>query len=205
MNLTSEFLFRLAAAVVFFGALFISLAYRLKARRAQRRADVVNRSGSLSGGRGLALVRVATAVVALSIPAYAINPAWVVWGRLALPVWLRWLGVASGLLLLPALLATLRALGENITPTAATRPDHSLVTTGPYRWVRHPLYVVGVGLWLALALVMANVIPALFGLLGVIFVAVRVPSEEANLIAHFGEDYRAYMRRTGRFWPRLSR
>jgi protein-S-isoprenylcysteine O-methyltransferase Ste14 len=35
--------------------------------------------------------------------------------------------------------------------------------------------------------------------------AIRTPTEEANLIAKFGDDYRAYMQRTGRFLPRLLR
>jgi protein-S-isoprenylcysteine O-methyltransferase Ste14 len=35
--------------------------------------------------------------------------------------------------------------------------------------------------------------------------AVRTPAEEANLIAKFGDEYRAYMRRTGRFLPRFGK
>ena len=33
--------------------------------------------------------------------------------------------------------------------------------------------------------------------------AIRTPQEEANLIAKFGDEYRQYMKRTGRFLPKL--
>ena len=45
---------------------------------------------------------------------------------------------------------------------------------------------------------------ALLGILAFILMAIRTPKEEANLIAKFGDEYREYMRRTGRFLPRLK-
>ncbi len=35
---------------------------------------------------------------------------------------------------------TLRSLGKNLTDTVVTRRAHTLVTSAPYRWVRHPFY-----------------------------------------------------------------
>src|SRR5262245_37428401 len=72
---------------------------------------------------------------------YLIDPSWIAWSSVPLPIWLRWLGVA--LLIMAGSLAvwTFRHLGKNITDTVVTRTEHSLVTTGPYRWVRHPFYV----------------------------------------------------------------
>jgi protein-S-isoprenylcysteine O-methyltransferase Ste14 len=44
---------------------------------------------------------------------------------------------------------------------------------------------------------------ALLGILAFSAMAIRTPREEANLIAKFGDDYRDYMKRTGRFLPKL--
>jgi protein-S-isoprenylcysteine O-methyltransferase Ste14 len=39
--------------------------------------------------------------------------------------------------------------------------------------------------------------------LAFIALAIRLPKEEANLVARFGDEYRAYMQRTGKFFPKL--
>ena len=78
--------------------------------------------------------------------------------------------------------------------------DHILVTWGPYRYVRHPSYLgyflMFAGLiltWLNLAAVLPLI--AIPGYIGI------VPHEEELLISRFGEKYRRYMERTGRFLP----
>ena len=77
------------------------------------------------------------------------------------------------------------------------------ITTGPYRWVRHPLYTLAALLGVANFLAAANWFFFVMG--GAIFLllAIRTRKEEENLIARFGDDYRNYMQRTGRFLPRL--
>jgi protein-S-isoprenylcysteine O-methyltransferase Ste14 len=42
------------------------------------------------------------------------------------------------------------------------------------------------------------------GILTFILMAIRTPQEEANLIAKFGDEYRDYMKRTGRFFPKVG-
>jgi protein-S-isoprenylcysteine O-methyltransferase Ste14 len=44
---------------------------------------------------------------------------------------------------------------------------------------------------------------ALLGVLAFIVMAIRTPKEEANLIAKFGDEYRAYMKQTGRYFPKI--
>lgn len=136
--------------------------------------------------------------------AYLINPASVAWASLALPEWLRWSGAAIGLFVVPPLLFwTFHSLGQNLTDTVVTRREHTLVTHGPYRWVRHPFYGV-VFLWgLSVALLTANWLLALLGLAAVTMLVLRTRIEEARLTERFGDEYRAYARRTGRFLPRF--
>jgi protein-S-isoprenylcysteine O-methyltransferase Ste14 len=140
----------------------------------------------------------------ISLAAYLINPASMAWSSVALPTWLRWIGAFLGLFAGPPLLFwTFRSLGKNLTDTVVTRQEHTLVTHGPYRWVRHPFYDV-VLLWvLSLSLLTANWLLALLGLSAFAMLVVRARIEEEKLIERFGDEYRAYTGRTGRFFPRV--
>jgi protein-S-isoprenylcysteine O-methyltransferase Ste14 len=75
--------------------------------------------------------------------AYLISPTSMSWSSMSLPVLLRWFGVALGVGSGLLLTWTLKTLGKNLTDTVVTRRDHTLVTNGPYRCVRHPFYVSG--------------------------------------------------------------
>ena len=140
----------------------------------------------------------------IALAAYLINPAWMAWSSVALPTWMRWIGAFLGLCAVPPLLSwTFRSLGKNLTDTVVTRREHTLVTHGPYRWVRHPFYDV-VFLWgLSLSLLTANWLIALLGFSAFTMMVVRTRIEEEKLIERFGEEYRAYTGRTGRFVPHV--
>jgi protein-S-isoprenylcysteine O-methyltransferase Ste14 len=120
-----------------------------------------------------------------------------------LPPAVRWVGAL--LFAVGGALAvwTFAHLGKNLTDTVVTRKGHTLVTTGPYRWVRHPFYVSFVLLVLAVSLLTASWLFALLGSVGFVLLAIRTRTEEAKLIERFGDDYRRYMERTGQFFPRL--
>jgi protein-S-isoprenylcysteine O-methyltransferase Ste14 len=141
----------------------------------------------------------------IALVAYLINPSWIGWASVALPTWLRWIGALLAVLRVPLLLFwTFHSLGKNLTDTVVTRREHTLVTHGPYRWVRHPFYdVVLLGV-VAMSLLTANWLLALFGLTAFAMIVVRTRIEEEKLIERFGDEYRAYMARTGRFLPRLT-
>ncbi len=79
----------------------------------------------------------------------ALCPDWLAWSMLKVPSGLRLLGAALGVTALPLEYWTLRSLGRNVTPSVVTRADHQLVTSGPYQWIRHPLYSVGLLVLLA--------------------------------------------------------
>ena len=83
-----------------------------------------------------------------------------------------------------------------------TREQHTLVTRGPYRWIRHPFYDSAALLMMAVSLIAANWFLLLTGGLAFVLLVVRTQTEEEKLLARFGEAYRAYMKRTGRFLPR---
>lgn len=137
----------------------------------------------------------------LGLLAYLINPRWMSWSAVPLPLWLRWTGVAMGVLGGTLLIWTFRSLGRNLTDTVVTRKQHTLVTTGPYGWVRHPFYLSSGLAILANSLATANWFIFATGSTAVMLLGVRTRKEEENLIARFGDDYRGYMKRTGRFLP----
>jgi protein-S-isoprenylcysteine O-methyltransferase Ste14 len=59
-------------------------------------------------------------------------------------------------------------------------------------------------MFVAFGLIADNWFIALLGILAFTAMAVRTPKEEANLIEKFGDEYREYMKRTGRFFPKLG-
>jgi protein-S-isoprenylcysteine O-methyltransferase Ste14 len=190
-------MFRWFALVVFLATLGISARRRWQARRA---GGAIRRSAEPAGlmaGRLLVAVPLFGGVVA-----YLANPNWVGWASVSLPLWARWTGVALGLLVAPLAYWVLTALGTNVSETVLTKPQHRLVTTGPYRWVRHPLYTVGIALFASIGLMGANWFILLWALVALIGVRlVVIPREEAQLVDRFGDDYRRYRSGTGSLLP----
>ena len=88
-----------------------------------------------------------------------------------------------------------RALGRHLRFDAAIGPDHRLVQTGAYRWLRHPIYTSMFCLHLATGFLFT---PPLLQLLAIaVFVAgteIRVRIEDALLMSRFGEQFREYQR-----------
>lgn len=135
--------------------------------------------------------------------AFMINPSSMAWASVRLPDWLRWMGVGVGVLAGGLLVWTVRTLGPNLTDTVVTRKRHTLVTRGPYKWVRHPFYdAIGLSV-VANALTAANWFLFASGVLVFTLLVVRARTEERHLLARFGDSYRAYAERTGRLIPRI--
>jgi protein-S-isoprenylcysteine O-methyltransferase Ste14 len=151
----------------------------------------------------LVTLRLAGLVLWLGLIAYMINPSRMAWSSAPLPDWLRWTGVGVCALAAGLLFWTFRSLGKNLTDTVVTRREHTLVTSGPYRWVRHPFYDSVALLILGNSLVAANWFFLAAGGLPFVLLIVRTRTEEEKLLARFGDAYRTYMERTGRFLPRM--
>lgn len=96
------------------------------------------------------------------------------------------------------------ALGVNFSPRLELQDKHQLIQSGPYRWMRHPMYssgflfVIGCGLWAANAVVLIVPLAALSLLVGL-----RLSDEEAMLQKRFGEEWEEHCQRTGRILPRF--
>ena len=196
----NETIFRILAAVILFTGCGISIYYRMKADR--QTGEKLSRSAD--GTAMMTIIRIGGLVLWLSPVVYLINPNWMAWSKIGLSDWTRWLGVGIGLLCVGGIYWLFSSIGTGITPVSTTRKEHRLSTSGPYRWVRHPLYTVGSSFYISFGLMADNWFIALLGILAFIAMAVRTPKEEANLIEKFGDEYREYMKHTGRFFPKLG-
>ncbi len=196
MNTESSFRFiGMALALAGFA---ISVYHR---RQADQSGE--NISDQEEGSAILGLRKVFGLSMWLSMLVYFINPAWMAWSQVGLPLWVRWLGVALMALCLPLFYWIFSSLGKNVTKTVAIRQEHSLVISGPYRWVRHPLYTAGFLFFVGLSLLSANWFILLLILLTFAILMMRTPIEEAKLIERFGDEYRQYMKGTGRYFPKI--
>ena len=123
----------------------------------------------------------------LSIPKMAIHP------------------VLRGGMLFIFLIDAVYLLGGGITALVRNGWGIKLVTTGPYQFIRHPIYSVliysatgALALWLYSWLLLASVIPLS------LFWSWLVQKEERYMLERFGAAYRAYMERTGQFFPSMK-
>jgi len=194
-----ETIFRLIALTTFLIGVGISTYFRRKADRES--GETVSRK--TDGNILMSIIRIGGLLLWLSPVVYLLNPGWMAWSKIGLPEGWRWFGVSLGILCDLGIYWLFSSIGNNITPTSATRKEHTLVTSGPYRWVRHPLYTIGSTFFVSFGLIADNWFIAALGLLAFIVMAIRTPKEEASLLEKFGDEYRDYMKNTGTFLPKL--
>jgi len=122
----------------------------------------------------------------------------------SLPVWLRFVGVALGLCAAALTAWADHALSHNLSIMVQIKEHHTLVTSGPYRWIRHPIYAGTVLFGTGVSLASANWFVVGCAVLATsLLCGTRIWREEKMMIDQFGDEYREYMKTTGRIIPRL--
>ena len=196
--MTSENPYRIAVVVVMVLTVAVTAYHRIQAAAS---GEKISRKDE--GYVFAAALRLSGLCLFIATLAYVISPASVQWASFPLPTWIRWLAIVTGMLCSFLMYWTLNSLGKNLTDTVVTRAEATLVTHGPYRWVRHPFYVTAALLMASVTVLAANWLIGAGSLLVLGLLAVRTPKEERMLIERFGQQYRDYMAKTGRFFPRF--
>ena len=194
---TPEFLFKIVAALLA-GACAGIHGYFLFSRPRIEKVVVVQKGRMIFSYALLLLAWVL-------LPIYLLSPLADDW-RILIPAWIRWLGALILLGGTMGFLSAHRALGRNWSPVLEIRRRQELVISGPYRWIRHPMYAALFLVHMGMAFVTANWLVA-SAFVGSIFILyfLRVSVEERMMVEYFGEAYRIYMQRTDRLFPKLDR
>ena len=158
--------------------------------------------------RADALEKILMAVVipgGLLLPIIYLFTPWLAFADYHLPAFAPWCGA---ILMVAALWLFYRShadLGQNWSVTLELRKGHQLVKQGVYRSIRHPMYA-SIWLWcIAQGLLLENWLAGWYPLPAfALMYFVRTPREEEMMCEYFGQEYRDYMRETGRLFPRLT-
>ena len=137
---------------------------------------------------------------------YILTP-WLDWASLYLPPTVRWVVGTTILIGYIALFAwTHAALGKNWSGFLELYTEHSLVVTGPYRFIRHPMYAAFILSGIGFFVLSANwFVGGLYLVIAILMYLDRVGPEEQMMIDRFGDEYRRYMEKTGRLVPSVRK
>jgi protein-S-isoprenylcysteine O-methyltransferase Ste14 len=200
--MVTEAIYR-TAFLILLGALLAMRAYfMIKVRRSGGRIMPDEQAVQREGGQGVLIFRVVAFFALMTfLVMYFTGAAWIDLFSFYLPGWLRWAGFVLGIFSVAFWTWTQVTLDTQWSAQLRLTKDHHLVTTGPYARLRHPLYTAIFGWCAALSLLTANWIFVAVCVLSIAGLAWRAPKEEQMMIEAFGDEYKAYMQRTGRFFP----
>jgi protein-S-isoprenylcysteine O-methyltransferase Ste14 len=198
MQETSQVLFRFIFGVLWVLYFLVRLYFQRKVQKTGSQYTRVNEKRER-------IFFLLFALAYLLLPLYFLTP-WVDFAHFPLPVWLRWGGGCLACLGIVFFGWTHAVLGKSWTAVLALSSTHVLVTSGPYRYIRHPMYTAFFLIGFGFLFLSANWLPTgiYLGTLVAMY-AVRVEAEEKMMLERFGEIYRDYMTKTGRLLPRFTR
>jgi protein-S-isoprenylcysteine O-methyltransferase Ste14 len=204
MSTDLEAKWRLAVGTLLGLAIAMRLFFHLRLAL-QGEALLPDKNAIQQEGRLSLAIRVLGFLLMLALLAlFAVDSPRLRFAGIALPQWIRWAGLLIGVGSVAFWTWTHVALGRFWSAQLTLRQDHQLVTVGPYRWVRHPMYAA-LFVWITcVALVAANWLFVVFALATIAMLLARTPKEEAMMLQAFGARYSAYASRTGRFFPKLN-
>jgi protein-S-isoprenylcysteine O-methyltransferase Ste14 len=139
------------------------------------------------------------------IPFVAVLSSWFDFARMSLPELIRWFALVIYVPNLWFFWWCHKTLSGHWSGILEIKKDHKLVTTGPYKSIRHPMYL---HFWLLVStqgLILDNWLVLICGVLfWAILYFIRVPKEEQMMSDEFGAEYRKYVKQTGRIFPKIG-
>lgn len=184
-----DYPFQIALLVLYIPALLVRVYYQGYARALSPEEISFTQEGFFRYIRFLLGIPMAIVIIA-----FLIYPPIVSTLQLPLPNALRWIGVPLGMVCTAGLFWTHVHLAEAFSGTVHVRSGAKLVTTGPYKYVKHPMYIcffLGVVSFFLLSANWFIGVVSLFGMM--IIVCSRLKIEEDELQKKYGEEYEKYI------------
>ena len=113
----------------------------------------------------------------------------------------RYIGMGVYLLFSWIQIWALKNLGENYSQDILIKKSHQLVTSGPFKIIRHPQYVSQILLDLGAATATMSYIVAPLSIIQIPFILLRASVEDKLLAKHFGDEFEQYKKRSGFVLP----
>ncbi len=130
---------------------------------------------------------------------------WLIFANYFIPEWISWLGVTFFVFAIWLIYRSHRDLGKNWSAVIGIKAGHDLVTVGVYRHIRHPMYAAHLIWAIAQIMMLHNWVAGFsFFIPMLLHYLIRSKKEERLLLDYFGNDYRAYMHRTGSIIPKFK-
>ncbi len=114
---------------------------------------------------------------------------------------LTWIGMALCLAGLAFCIWARFTLGRNWSGVVTIKGGHELITSGPYAWVRHPIYTGLLTMFVATLLVLGHVAGIIAVPLVFFSIWIKLRYEEKLMLQKFPEEYAAYQQRVKRLIP----
>lgn len=131
------------------------------------------------------------------VPLIYVFTSWLDFFKMNLPDWIRIIGIVIIFLGLIFFWWIHKTLGENWSPVLEILKGHKLITKGPYKYVRHPMYTLFYILAIGLLLLVSNWFVGLFAFLSWhLLYVIRISSEEKMMLEQFGIKWENYCKRT---------
>jgi len=191
---------RIALIALAFAFLVVGAYHRIRSQQSREKLDRTKEGWPILIG-----IRLGGLLTFGAAAAWLWKPALFEWAAQTIPAGVRWIGVAAFACSVAWLIWMFHTLGRNLTDTVVTRRDAYFVDYGPYRFVRNPMYTGIAMVGISLGLAMGTWLLPLAAVLMFTLLALRTRTEERYLIERFGDQYRDYMKRVGRFFPRPPR
>ena len=157
-------------------------------------------------GTGFKIITaIVTVIGSVGLVLYLLSPPWWTWTFIPLGEWIQWLGIVTALVSIFFLIWVHRHLDKQWSIALEIQEDHKLITTGPYRYVRHPMYLGIFTCTIGLMMISLDVLVILFFAFTIWVNYRRIPREEQMLIQKFGDEYLEYIKQSGRLIPQFRR
>lgn len=117
---------------------------------------------------------------------------------------LRWVAAICAVACLLLTSVCWSRMGRNWRMDVPTKGEEELITDGPFRYVRHPIYALSMLLMICSAFVVPTVPMFVIAIVHIVLLQLKARNEEQHLLAVHAVAYRRYLERSGRFLPKLG-